>query len=72
MDFRVDVDNISGRWAVYQRTEFGKVYPLNAVRWDTQEQAESFLDRVIAIMDGEPESVLADLRTDSDRLRTRR
>lgn len=66
--FRVELDPTSGRWAVMDHAVAGLPYPF-PLRWDTEEQAESFMDRVVAIMDGESEMVMSDLRGDSDRLR---
>lgn len=56
----------AGRWFVYDTTSprkwrFACPYP-------TRELAESFADRCNAIEEGQPDSVIAELRSDADRL----
>jgi hypothetical protein len=55
----------TGRWFMVN-LETGRLAPLV---WDSFEQAEAFMDRCNAIDEGEPDSVIAELRLDADRLR---
>lgn len=66
MRFIPRLDHASGNWGVFDTAQG---FMLAAVRYPTQEQADSFADRLNAINEGEPPSVIEDLRTDSDRLR---
>lgn len=56
-----------GRWGVSDMKQRG--YMLPTVRYGTREEAEAYADRLNAIDEGEPDSVVADLRRDSDALR---
>lgn len=55
-----------GRWGVLDTKEG---YPLVSGSYPTRDGAEAYADRLNAIDEGEPDSVVADLRRDSDALR---
>jgi hypothetical protein len=55
-----------GKWAAFDTQQN---YMLPGVWYDTRDEAEAYADRLNAIDEGEPDRVIAELRTDSDRLR---
>jgi len=62
------VERDGERWFVVD-VEHAKPYRY-PVPYPSLEQAEAFMDRLNAIDEGEPPSVIAELRGDADRLRT--
>lgn len=55
-----------GHWGVHDNEQN---YMMPGVHYPTHEAAEAFADRLNAINEGEPNSVIEELRRDSDALR---
>lgn len=66
LKYGVEQDTETGQWFVVDTQHKRYRYPIG---YATQEQAEGFMDRLNAAHEGEPASVIEDLRRDSDALR---
>lgn len=66
LKYAVDQDAETGKWYVVDTSPGFYRYPIG---YATQGEAEGFMDRLNAAHEGEPASVIEDLRRDSDALR---